>query len=787
MTLFQPSVLSTAESLQEPVRLQQAGVGLLLFLFVAGVAIWALVYWVKNATRPGDARENYGGPRTPQPSPPQRQQTAAPSRTSQPVPMLARWVPPGQTVTVGGYSIPGGMIYVGESLAAVSEKGQEPALIHPSLAVDCRSPNRAGNGIDYWPSYHALRADSRAAYLEWLAQGRTDPSINIGYVFLFFYGLERRLLHDLPRDISLWEELPAIRKEMERLRRVYHANGSFQKYSYGLLEMCQAMEYGPAKTQVEIPQGHERNSGVPLVAKIAMGRLVLKGKPIPAEWAWVWVWNDPETVLRTPAKRCPDKVRTSFLARFPKAFPDGLTIKPNKTQLVVRYRPASASFGGVEQKLPLGDIPDITARRVIAGQLRELLEQCITKLEAYSRWMARAEAGTPVLPGLALLPRAVLAQENHPEVHALRVWAEGQISGAESCLVSGAELLAFWPLANPAKPNRTEIIGFAQLLQKLDFGIEPDPRFEGPVLTPKNKVVIFRLKWPSPQAATPEYAAAALLLRLAASIAVSDQVAREEEELLQRHLEKSLNLTPPEKTRMAAHLHWLLSDPPGMTGLKKRIEQLGAEQRSQIADFLVAVAGADGKISKAEVTALSKAFAMLGVETGEVYSRIHVFTSGVMSAAEPPAMVEPVTVQESSPSPGFRIPAQPPKKDTQPEQFTLNMKLVEAKLAESIAVSTLLSEIFVEEEEVVQAPVSVATGASILGLDEAHSAALRELLGQPTWSRMDWERLCAQHGLMPDGAIETINEAVFEGHDAALIEGDDPIELNMDIAKEIEA
>ena len=54
-----------------------------------------------------------------------------------------------------------------------------------------------------------------------------------------------------------------------------------------------------------------------------------------------------------------------------------------------------------------------------------------------------------------------------------------------------------------------------------------------------------------------------------------------------------------------------------------------------------------------------------------------------------------------------------------------------------------------------------------------------------TTSRAEFEGLCAELGLLPDGAIEIINEAAFEHFDAPLLEDDEPLEINPDIVEEI--
>ena len=62
-----------------------------------------------------------------------------------------------------------------------------------------------------------------------------------------------------------------------------------------------------------------------------------------------------------------------------------------------------------------------------------------------------------------------------------------------------------------------------------------------------------------------------------------------------------------------------------------------------------------------------------------------------------------------------------------------------------------------------------------------HPNAEQILLQRPEWTRQELEHLCAERGLMPDGAVETINEASFDKLDSALIEGEDPVTINTDL------
>lgn len=106
------------------------------------------------------------------------------------------WVPAGHEREVQSLTLPDGLLYVGRGLADATGVDTEPALIDPALKVDSGHPDIAGSFMSYWPRYAEITAAARAAYLRWLAGGRKELGTCIGYVFLYFYGLERRLLVD---------------------------------------------------------------------------------------------------------------------------------------------------------------------------------------------------------------------------------------------------------------------------------------------------------------------------------------------------------------------------------------------------------------------------------------------------------------------------------------------------------------------------------------------------------------------------------------------------------------
>ena len=100
----------------------------------------------------------------------------------------------------------------------------EPSLIDIMEPVDL-SPNKEVEPLGYFPCYSGLNASQRGKYLMWLCD--IDQPIDIGYVFLYYYGIER-FLYKCP------EKFNQAYAMILRLRK-YHNVKSFPSYSFGAL------------------------------------------------------------------------------------------------------------------------------------------------------------------------------------------------------------------------------------------------------------------------------------------------------------------------------------------------------------------------------------------------------------------------------------------------------------------------------------------------------------------------------------------------------------------------
>ncbi len=320
----------------------------------------------------------------------------------------AIWAPPGSSVNVGGLSIPGGMVYVGTVLKTPYSE-DDPCLIDPykSIAPQGDFTERQTN---YWPSYSEISSWARRAYLNWLADGKKHPEADIGYVFLYFYGLERRVILDAPKDAVAQAELPAIGRELERLLGIYgNKSGSFRKYASELLAWVKLSSYSASLYSLPVPE-FNRTWEIPVYLRLALGQVAMAGVPLPAHLALAWIKFDPSTRLRTPATRCAREFGKLFELKYGAAFGTGMVLPKNKTKLKLVYRPASGGFRGYDEiKLSFGDTPDVTVLTGPIKKLQLLAEDATKELEPYSRAIGRNPSATESLERFAeRSPRRIL-------------------------------------------------------------------------------------------------------------------------------------------------------------------------------------------------------------------------------------------------------------------------------------------------------------------------------------------------------------------------------------------
>jgi len=357
-----------------------------------------------------------------QPRPSVTAPTVNPVRLVAPPPAVATrhqgWAPKGQVVTVHGQEI-GGMVYVGTppTLDKYGYGEKCRAYIDPSLPVAPEGNDKAGAGMSYWPGYSTIPSECRATYLEWLARGATDGSYNPGYMFLYFYGLERRYFVDRPEE----QEKKDIMAEVQRLLDVYSDNRSAQRYLRDFIDIAVSTSQD---FDTLAPVFDNPGWDVPFSVKLAIGARLQKGETLSADWVLSWFLCHPEKNLRTSAKRCRDEFIALFRLRFYERFPQGMKVAKPRPALKVSYQAASREFDGTVEPTRDGKpIPDISSLRKPIEIAQEIADAVMEDLEKFSRYLGRNREGRGSVEAHALLPEDLRRLFPSEELEKIRVWA----------------------------------------------------------------------------------------------------------------------------------------------------------------------------------------------------------------------------------------------------------------------------------------------------------------------------------------------------------------------------
>ncbi len=685
-----------------------------------------------------------------------------------------RWCKSDETITIGEYKIPG-MVYVGESLTSVEGyRGTEPALINPTAYIG-RKPDNEGKNVPYNPSYHKLNGDQRAAYLNWLATGRSATDVSIRYVTLFFYGLERRIFHDLAHQSKNDErdrDLEEIAAELERLLSIYKTQDRFNYYGSSFQDAAaQSLKIirlllSPT-TVLVIDPFKARESDL----KLLVGQTVAQGQPLSAVLALAYCWGVMGATVPSVAQQFPQVFRQSFEQHYQQRFGAGLVIKPGKMKFRLAYSPLSGSFANRSQTITIDSIPDISRQTGQLQPVSELIREARYGLEGYSRYLSQNPQDKDSPKALGYLPVSALLAWKSPGIDRVKAWLAEQFPTAKvrHKTILAQDILPLWSGKTGPHITKSELKSMGNLLEALDYGLEPDGRHIQIDVPAETSIVLYRLGADRPTYLSRTYKAATLLVHLALAVASGeDPASATEQQALLAHIPKLPGLGPTEQAKLIAHLHYLLPQNPTITRLNARLEFL-TDSKSDLGQLLIAVATADGQLSPAEIKRLEKAYKLLGLEEKSLYSDIH-------------------NLGSSQPT---RSPAQTPKK-TKPNK--LDMATVQAKIAESKEISSLLADIFTEEATPAKTPAKTtakskaaakSTAKTYANLDPKHSALLKHLSQADQWDRSDLLPIAESLGLLLDGALEVINEAAFDLCDEPVLEGHDSIEIDRTVMEQL--
>lgn len=673
-----------------------------------------------------------------------------------PPPPPVRWIGEDEVVTVGGADVRGGLIYFGSSASNPGYR-DEPSVVDPTLPL---APSASFDQwtASYWPRYQTCSPIDRRLLVSWLASGRRDPQAPIGLVFLYFYGLERRLLHDAHADDDARREVPRLVAEIDRLRRIYD-NGSFQSYAGALRDLAVAVYGDPSRLR---DFADCRPGNLPGGLLIALGRQLATGKPLTPALAYAWARCGDNAPRPYSTAVVADELRALFEIRYAQRFGAGLLVPRPKRALVVEHHGAASNRTRVRLDI---NLPDVRALSAPQRPLAVLLDGCAADLERLAK--ARKRPSVEPLECAAALPSELQASQGSSELTSLRAFVDRAAPSGQVGIAAVDDLLQAAAFRSD-KLRKRDCVVVASALESLGYGMEPDVRWLGPALSRGGRIALYRCGDKPAQAPTPNYRVAQLFLQMTVAVASADGAIDDVElDHAREHIHTLAGLESSERARLQAHLVWLTVVKPSFAKLATQLKALEPERRRTLADAAVGVAAADGRIDPGEIRTLEKIYRALALPVAEVAGDVHRALTGSGSRRTTSTGLDPAALAR--------------------------------KIEETADVQRLLTSIFAEADEAPVPPIpearvtdqpaatARAEDGAMEGLDAPEVALLRHLLDQTedVVSRARIDAWCRELGLMPDGALESLNEAAFNVAGDALFDADDDIVVHADVREHL--
>jgi len=666
------------------------------------------------------------------------------------------WLGVGQSLKVGGVRIDDPMTY------AASPKHRDRRCADPSQIAPWLGVHRRGEsgGLSYWPWYERIEPAQRAVYLDWLASRRQGLPSEDGFLFIYYYGLERRALVD-------GKDIPFVVREVERLRGLHAEevskgrSRSFQRYSSSFLWYLVASR--PSWfTEPDVRRLAEKttswnDTSLPAV----LSWFAAQEHPCPAWLAMTVAGELPGSVNSVVMQRVPEQFERLFTERYRSFAGEGMVLRVSKRIGGCAYKPASAAL-----ELHTCEIANPLGIKSQFKPLVELWNGCVDDLRKLSR--AADESDDVSIAEWEAMPAELRRGVEHPLTGAITgvVGAHHRDEGA--CLVPAQRMAEPMSIPRRERFTMTQSRRIAETAQHVGFGVEPDARLMGKSYRAEDPLAVFVWMYDD-EPDGERYVAASIMMRFGLAVAEADgHVAPEELEVLSTEIARLFDLNDHEVRRLAALKGLLLAEGAEINAIGKSIRDgLSKPHRQAIGRLLIAIAAADGVIHPAERKVLHKCYRAIGLEPVELDQTLEAMSG----SADGLVTVEP----GARPKSGEPIPAP----DDEPE-ITLDRDAIRRIMVETQEVSVLLAEAMgaavAEEPEPPETTAGVATQVEPIpeptsasrGPGGRFGAFYEVLVSKDRWDRDELDAVAREQGHMLGGAIEAVNDWAYEEFGTAL-------------------
>lgn len=688
-----------------------------------------------------------------------------PRSSSQPVSCRAdaRWVAAGEAIDIQDVKISAGLFYVGTGLA-IPGRISTQYVLNARLLLHKTERDLAGATMPYWPSYETMTPAARSSYLLWMADGRRDPRVGIGHVFLFFYGLEHRLFID--EGFAFANVAIA---EVERLLTIYGGNQSFSNYAGKFLAAARWLA-GVIPNPPPLSPDLSRNVEVPTSILVYLADKLSKSPALTADDALLWSLSLPDTYLRTPAVRCFIEFVALWRLRYAQKFPSGFQIRLPSQQLQMAYQAASGTFT-VNVPARGRSLVDVSSISNSLKPLEQLIQICTDDLDAYSRFVGRYPDKAATTEAALMLPSLLQDAGSNEALRKVARRIDGLLNGANTVALPFRQLLEVAAIdSSTGKLSKSLSEQLGKAFDRAGVAFEPDNRYGSGGAQLDDVAVIFRADNGGPiDPAGSAYQRLKVQVEVAALAAASDgSVETSEIQKIIAKVNSATDVQRIERLRLIAFAVAMFKSPPKLERVMRKISSKHHQDREAIAAAAVSVVASSGKVEAKEVRFVERLHEALGLPKEQAYTALHRVESD-----------EPVSVSQEKRVAGIALPVEPSPMPTS-AGIHIDPARLEKIQKQTQQVSSILANIF-NEDDVTEAPATAVVNANFNGLDSSHAELLRYIEVKGSISRGEFDLRAKQLKLLPNGAIERINEWSFDRFDEPLLEDGDTVVVSPEL------
>lgn len=694
----------------------------------------------------------------------------------------AEWIPFGRSLDFKNYVLPGGFYYLpskggwGAESSAIARDAHVGKPLLPSVLT-----------ASYYPSYSQILSEERATYLNWLqsfGRGQHQKDVARGYLFLYFYGLERRALCEGDLD-------PVIFSTVRTMLEVYgphHQGRTLITYLSDFLYFG-SYQIGHQHFAKEWPQIMELHGD-----KMSEDSLILllahlheTQQTLSWQLAYRLASRHDNSKRSVVTKRAGEKFHMLFQSKYEELYPGGLALKTAKQNKKLRYSAANSSLpyrNGVQDKRDLL-VPNVLGIRSQFKKLPIIWNECIDELSGYSRAILSVledhdSTRNDELKAFLALPLSLQNQDEHPlDSEFTNVLNVAETIKGEMKIVPCSVVAGLLDIEERPALTATQSRMVSDVISSLGLVCGPNYYHTGLPLRWNQDLVL------TPCDVNTEVDSALLtgtlrLLYLTVMVAAADgDVSESELSHFRGNIDTSA-FSEHQNLEIKNTLIALSRNPQvAVRSLNKISKSIHKQHKETVLKHLVLVAADDDLITSDELKVLKRITKSMGLSDEILNGQI-----------EELATFRTVQIHKA----GQRRRGEPiPQKETEAETkaFTLDHAKIAVISAETEKVVEILSQVLSDDEAgTVQEPIAeevsdvdIAVPEWLCDLNNIYQMALLELISHPNATGEVLKEIADKHHLMPNSLIDEVNEWSDEVLDDFLLELDS--DENLTIYREL--